>query len=98
MTCHVALTVLRNEYLSLSNINLLVFDECHLAIQDHPYREIMKVHLLRECLIYLFEEEKSVGGLENWEPLKATFATKKNTVEPILACSLDCEITVLRLQ
>lgn len=45
MTCHVALTVLRNEYLSLSNINLLVFDECHLAIQDHPYREIMKVSL-----------------------------------------------------
>ncbi|XP_068004951.1 endoribonuclease Dicer isoform X2 [Melanerpes formicivorus] len=43
MTCHVALTVLRNEYLSLSNINLLVFDECHLAIQDHPYREIMKI-------------------------------------------------------
>uniref|UniRef100_A0A8C0V7S5 ribonuclease III n=1 Tax=Cyanistes caeruleus TaxID=156563 RepID=A0A8C0V7S5_CYACU len=43
MTCHVALTVLKNEYLSLSNINLLVFDECHLAIQDHPYREIMKI-------------------------------------------------------
>ncbi|XP_068874283.1 endoribonuclease Dicer isoform X3 [Aphelocoma coerulescens] len=43
MTCHVALTVLRNEYLSLSDINLLVFDECHLAIQDHPYREIMKI-------------------------------------------------------
>ncbi|NXT55007.1 DICER Endoribonuclease, partial [Pluvianellus socialis] len=43
MTCHVALTVLRNEYLSLSNINLLVFDECHLAIQDHPYCEIMKI-------------------------------------------------------
>uniref|UniRef100_A0A8C3QIT6 ribonuclease III n=1 Tax=Cyanoderma ruficeps TaxID=181631 RepID=A0A8C3QIT6_9PASS len=43
MTCHVALTVLRNEYLSLSSINLLVFDECHLAIQDHPYSEIMKI-------------------------------------------------------
>lgn len=43
MTCHIALTVLRNKYLSLSNINLLVFDECHLAIQDHPYCEIMKV-------------------------------------------------------
>ncbi|KFM08604.1 Endoribonuclease Dicer [Aptenodytes forsteri] len=43
MTCHIALTVLRNKYLSLSNINLLVFDECHLAIQDHPYCEIMKI-------------------------------------------------------
>jgi endoribonuclease Dicer len=43
MTCYVALTVLKNGYLSLSDINLLVFDECHLAILDHPYREIMKV-------------------------------------------------------
>lgn len=43
MTCYVALIVLKNGYLSLSDINLLVFDECHLAILDHPYREIMKV-------------------------------------------------------
>lgn len=43
MTCHVALNVLKNEHLSLSKINLLIFDECHLAIQDHPYREIMKL-------------------------------------------------------
>lgn len=43
MTCHIFLNVLKSENLSLSNINLLVFDECHLAIQDHPYREIMKV-------------------------------------------------------
>ncbi|XP_058511537.1 endoribonuclease Dicer [Ochotona princeps] len=43
MTCHVALDVLKNGYLSLSDINLLVFDECHLAILDHPYREIMKL-------------------------------------------------------
>ncbi|XP_046503175.1 endoribonuclease Dicer isoform X1 [Equus quagga] len=43
MTCYVALNVLKNDYLSLSDINLLVFDECHLAILDHPYREIMKL-------------------------------------------------------
>uniref|UniRef100_A0A6J0V589 ribonuclease III n=2 Tax=Pogona vitticeps TaxID=103695 RepID=A0A6J0V589_9SAUR len=43
MTCHVALNVLKSENLPLSNINLLIFDECHLAIQDHPYREIMKL-------------------------------------------------------
>ncbi|XP_029806068.1 endoribonuclease Dicer isoform X2 [Suricata suricatta] len=43
MTCYVALNVLKNGYLSLSDINLLVFDECHLAILDHPYREIMKL-------------------------------------------------------
>ncbi|XP_045863620.1 endoribonuclease Dicer [Meles meles] len=43
MTCSVALNVLKSGYLSLSDINLLVFDECHLAILDHPYREIMKL-------------------------------------------------------
>ncbi|XP_041132494.1 endoribonuclease Dicer-like [Polyodon spathula] len=43
MTCHIFLHVLKKGYLHLSKINLLVFDECHLAITDHPYREIMKM-------------------------------------------------------
>uniref|UniRef100_A0A672QYG8 ribonuclease III n=1 Tax=Sinocyclocheilus grahami TaxID=75366 RepID=A0A672QYG8_SINGR len=43
MTCHIFFHVLKNGVLPLSKINLLVFDECHLAITDHPYREIMKV-------------------------------------------------------
>jgi len=45
MTCHIFLHVLKNGVLPLSKINLLVFDECHLAITDHPYQEIMKVKL-----------------------------------------------------
>lgn len=43
MTCHIFLHVLRNKILPLSKINLVVFDDCHLAITDHPYCEIMKV-------------------------------------------------------
>ncbi|XP_030637551.1 endoribonuclease Dicer isoform X1 [Chanos chanos] len=43
MTCHIFLHVLKNRVLPLSKINLVVFDECHLAITDHPYREIMKI-------------------------------------------------------
>uniref|UniRef100_A0A671MDI4 ribonuclease III n=1 Tax=Sinocyclocheilus anshuiensis TaxID=1608454 RepID=A0A671MDI4_9TELE len=43
MTCRIFFHVLKNGVLPLSKINLLVFDECHLAITDHPYREIMKV-------------------------------------------------------
>ncbi|KAM9294252.1 endoribonuclease Dicer [Gastrophryne carolinensis] len=43
MTCHIFLNVLESGSLALSRINLLVFDECHLAIQDHPYRHIMKI-------------------------------------------------------
>ncbi|MBN3287584.1 DICER Endoribonuclease, partial [Polyodon spathula] len=43
MTCQIFLHVLKKGYLHLSKINLLVFDECHLAITDHPYLEIMKM-------------------------------------------------------
>ncbi|XP_067335535.1 endoribonuclease Dicer [Channa argus] len=43
MTCHIFQHVLRNKILPLSKINLVVFDDCHLAITDHPYREIMKL-------------------------------------------------------
>ncbi|KAL6105070.1 dicer1 [Pungitius sinensis] len=43
MTCHIFLHVLRNKILPLSKINLVVFDDCHLAITDHPYCDIMKL-------------------------------------------------------
>ncbi|XP_069576855.1 endoribonuclease Dicer [Brachyistius frenatus] len=43
MTCHIFLHVLRRKILPLSKINLVVFDDCHLAITEHPYREIMKL-------------------------------------------------------
>ncbi|XP_034713543.1 endoribonuclease Dicer [Etheostoma cragini] len=43
MTCHIFLHVLRTKILPLSKINLVVFDDCHLAITDHPYCEIMKL-------------------------------------------------------
>ncbi|XP_076027624.1 endoribonuclease Dicer [Genypterus blacodes] len=49
MTCHVFLHVLRNGVLPLSKINLVVFDDCHLAITDHPYREIMKLFEGSSC-------------------------------------------------
>uniref|UniRef100_A0A8C4GY47 ribonuclease III n=1 Tax=Dicentrarchus labrax TaxID=13489 RepID=A0A8C4GY47_DICLA len=48
MTCHIFLHILRNKILQLSKINLVVFDDCHLAITDHPYCEIMK--LFEGCL------------------------------------------------
>ncbi|XP_043930553.1 endoribonuclease Dicer [Protopterus annectens] len=43
MTCCIFLNILKHDYVSLSKLNLLVFDECHLAIQDHPYQRIMKI-------------------------------------------------------
>lgn len=49
MTCHVFLHVLRHKILLLSKINLVVFDDCHLAITDHPYCEIMKLFEGSSC-------------------------------------------------
>nr|XP_023842070.1 LOW QUALITY PROTEIN: endoribonuclease Dicer-like [Salvelinus alpinus] len=43
MTCHIFLHVLKSGVLPLWKLNLVVFDECHLAITDHPYRDIMKL-------------------------------------------------------
>ncbi|XP_034050915.1 endoribonuclease Dicer [Thalassophryne amazonica] len=48
MTCHIFLHILKKGILVLSKINLVVFDDCHLAIVDHPYCEIMK--LFEGCL------------------------------------------------
>ncbi|XP_014865745.1 PREDICTED: endoribonuclease Dicer [Poecilia mexicana] len=47
MTCHIFLHVLKSRILPLSKINLVVFDDCHLAITEHPYCDIMK--LFEEC-------------------------------------------------
>uniref|UniRef100_A0A3Q2PQN4 ribonuclease III n=1 Tax=Fundulus heteroclitus TaxID=8078 RepID=A0A3Q2PQN4_FUNHE len=47
MTCHIFLHVLRSQTLPLTKINLVVFDDCHLAITEHPYCDIMK--LFGEC-------------------------------------------------
>lgn len=43
MTCHIFLHILKNKFLPLSKINLVVFDDCHLAITEHPYCEVMKL-------------------------------------------------------
>ena len=58
MTCHIFLHVLRNRILPLSKINLVVFDDCHLAITDHPYCEIMKVRLWSQTKTHPFFSQK----------------------------------------
>lgn len=49
MTCHIFLYILKRKILLLPKINLVVFDDCHLAIADHPYCEIMKVRCCSGC-------------------------------------------------
>ncbi|XP_039289133.1 endoribonuclease Dicer [Nilaparvata lugens] len=42
MTSQILLNLLSHSYLKLSNIRIIVFDECHNAVKDHPMRCIMK--------------------------------------------------------
>lgn len=42
MTCQILSDMLTHQYLQLKDISLLIFDECHHGVEDHPMRLIMK--------------------------------------------------------
>src|SRR5882757_4709091 len=42
MTVQIFLNMLRHEYIRLSRVALLIFDECHHATEKHPMAEVMK--------------------------------------------------------
>ena len=42
MTAQIFLDLLLRGIMLLSKVNLLIFDECHRAVKDHPMRQIMQ--------------------------------------------------------
>ena len=42
MTAQIFLNIIHQNYLPLKKVNLLIFDECHKGVKDHPMRLIMK--------------------------------------------------------
>ncbi|XP_043525578.1 endoribonuclease Dicer [Frieseomelitta varia] len=42
MTSQILVNALCHGYMSLNRINLIIFDECHRAVNDHPMRQIMQ--------------------------------------------------------
>lgn len=43
MTAQILLDMLQHDYISLSDINLIILDECHHAVNKHAMRQIMKL-------------------------------------------------------
>ncbi|XP_060820377.1 endoribonuclease Dicer-like isoform X2 [Bombus pascuorum] len=58
MTSQVLVNALCHGYMFLNRINLIIFDECHRAVNDHPMRQIMQ--LFQNCPK---EEQPRVLGL-----------------------------------
>lgn len=42
MTSQIFLDILSHGFMKLDRINLIVFDECHRAVSNHPMRQIMQ--------------------------------------------------------
>lgn len=43
-TCQIILDVVRHGYVSLSQLNIIVFDECHNATRNHPMTQLMSMY------------------------------------------------------
>lgn len=42
MTSQIFLNLLLHGYMKLDRVNLIMFDECHRAVSNHPMRQIMQ--------------------------------------------------------
>lgn len=42
MTSQILVDILNHGYMKLEKINLIIFDECHRAVCNHPMRQIMQ--------------------------------------------------------
>lgn len=43
MTAQICADALTHGYMQLNKINLIIFDECHRAVNNHPMRQIMQL-------------------------------------------------------
>lgn len=98
MTHKILEIMLQQNCISLSNINLIIFDECHYAKNDHPYREIMKkfknVRKQDQPLIIGLSATLLNGNLESKNKrTKKIELTDEELMEKVKEAVNDLEIT-----
>lgn len=91
MTSQILLDLLNHGFVSLAQINLIIFDECHHAVGDHPMRRIMKQfeacpkadqpRVLGTTATLLNSNVKTPKVLTNVRELEITFHAKVVTVQ-----------------
>ncbi|KAK0080172.1 hypothetical protein PV326_008304 [Microctonus aethiopoides] len=93
MTSQILLDLLNHGYLPLTRINLIIFDECHHAVGDHPMRSIMK--RFEDCPVELQPKVLGTSATllnsnvklekveENVRDLEITFHAKVITVDSL---------------
>ena len=63
MIGQIFLNALRRAYLKLDDICLIIFDECHHTIKDHPYNKIMQEFYLKKLEKNKKQKENQIVAL-----------------------------------
>lgn len=82
MTSQIFVNILSHGFIQLNQVNLIIFDECHHAVKDHPMRQVMKLfEIFRES-----DHPKILG-------LSATLLNSNIKPEKVNESILELEIT-----
>ncbi|XP_043502989.1 endoribonuclease Dicer isoform X2 [Polistes fuscatus] len=90
MTSQILVDLITHGYLNLNRINLIIFDECHRAVNDHPMRQVMQQfeqcdakkqpRILALSATLLNSNVKLTNIIDSIKTLEITFHSKIATV------------------
>ncbi|KAI4489336.1 hypothetical protein M0802_011205 [Mischocyttarus mexicanus] len=105
MTSQILVDVIVHGHLSLNRINLIIFDECHRAVNDHPMRQVMQQfeqcdakdqpRILALSATLLNSNVKLNNIIDSIKTLEITFHSKIATVGNIKGYSTNPEEVVV---
>lgn len=83
MTTQILADMLQHRYIKISDINLIIFDECHHATDDHPMRVVMKYFNMHPA-----DEHPRILGLT------ATLLNRNISIGQVAKNIRDLEVTL----